>query len=64
VAFSVWFDALSPAAKIGVAFLIVLAAVGAAAGFVSSIARFARIMARLFGRGRPHDGGSGEPDGD
>jgi hypothetical protein len=63
VTFSAWFDVLSPAAKIGGVFLIVLAAVGAAAGFVSSVARIARIVARLLGRGRPHGGGSGEPDG-
>jgi hypothetical protein len=56
VTLSAWFDSLSIAAKIGIAFLVVLAAVGAAAGFVSSIARVAWLVARLFGRGRTHGG--------
>ena len=61
--FSAWFDSLSVGAKIGVSFLIVLAAAGAAAGFVASIARVARLAMHLFGKGRTRDdrhGGPGE----
>ena len=56
--FSAWFDSLSVGGKIGIAFLIVLAAVGAAAGFVSSIARIARLAAHLFRGKRPPPGGT------
>ena len=64
MAFSAWFDSLSVGGKIGIAFLIVLAAVGAAAGFVASIARVARLAMRLFGRDRTHGGRPGGPGGD
>jgi hypothetical protein len=63
VTFSAWFDSLSAGGKIGIAFLIVLAAMGAAAGFVASIARVARLATRLFGRSRTHDGRPGGPGG-
>jgi hypothetical protein len=63
VTFSAWFDSLSVGGKIGISFLIVLAAVGAAAGFVVSIARVARLAVRLFGRSRTHDGKPGGPGG-
>lgn len=62
--FSAWFDSLSAAGKIGIAFLIVLAAIGAAGGFVVSIARVGRLAARLLrGRGRA-DRWPGEPGGE
>ncbi len=56
--FSAWFDSLSVAGKIAIAFLIVLAAVGAAAGFISSIARVARLVTHLFRGKRPPPGGA------
>jgi len=63
VTFSAWFDSLSVGGKTGISFLIVLAAAGAAAGFVASIARVARLAVRLFGRGRTHDARPGGPGG-
>jgi hypothetical protein len=68
VTLSAWFDSLSTAGKLGIAFLIVLAAIGAAAGFVVSIARVARLAAHLFRgrtRGRTHvDRRPGAPGGE
>jgi hypothetical protein len=58
VTFSAWFDALSITGKIAVSFLIVLAAMGAAAGFVASIARVARLVTHLFRGKRPPPGGA------
>ena len=55
---SAWFDSLSIAGKIAMAFLIVLAAVGAAAGFVLSIARVAQLVTHLFRGKRPPPGGA------
>jgi hypothetical protein len=58
VTFSAWFDSLSVAGKIAIAFLILLAAMGAAAGFVTSIARVARLVTHLFRGKRPPPGGA------
>ncbi len=58
MSFSAWFDSLTIAGKIAVAFLIVLAAMGAAVGFVSSIARVARFVAHLSRGRRPPPGGA------
>ena len=56
--FSAWFDSLSITGKIGVSFLIVFAAMGAAAGFVVSIARVARLVTHLVRGKRPPPGGA------
>jgi hypothetical protein len=59
VNFSAWFDALPVVAKIGGVIVITLVAMGAAAGFVGSVVRFAQLMTHVLRRTREKRGRDG-----